>query len=140
MSSAVPSNSRPATQAEQRIAWKQDAAIGDIIGNMPECVAGRVDHPRFGGAEIHRIAFMHGEVELWQSVRIGGVADHHGMVSGDQRRHAVDMVGMVMRQQDHVELAAGRLDRRNRRRGLGGIDDRDLAGDRLPSTTRNSCR
>ena len=117
----------PAAQAEQRIAGQEHRPLRKEEIDLAARMAGRVDHLTSGIAQRHRIALPHRDIQLRQPVRIRRRANHR---AGEARPHLVrrrDMVAMVMRQQDHIQPPARRLDRRDDGRALGRIDDRRCA-------------
>ena len=121
-----------ASEAEQRIARQKNGAAGEEVTDLTPRVAGRVDDLPRRISELNRVTFLHRLIELRQPVRVSRRADH--LATGKARAHDVgirDVVAVVMRQQDEVQLAARRLDRGDDRRALGGVDDGRRAGFRV---------
>ena len=67
-----------------------------------------------------------------QAARVGRGAGHRTAVAGADRVGPGHMVAVMVGEQDHVQAAASRLDRRNRGICVGGVDESGHAGRVIP--------
>ncbi len=103
-----------------------------MVGDVPHRVARDVEHDALGLADRDPVAFGYLQVQRGQAAGVGGGADHPGAGFLADARHAVDVVAVVMGDQDQVQAPAALLQRRQDRRGLGGVDQGGLPGRLVP--------
>ena len=121
-----------AAQSKQRVADKGDAGGVENIDDMPQRVAGRLDHARHGVADGDPVAVAHGDVERRQAMGvIGGADNFHRREALFQRLRALNVVGVMMGEEQMAQRPAARIGRRGDRCAIRRVNARRRAALRV---------
>ena len=99
---------------------------------MPERMSGGLDHPRLHGADADPVAVAHGDVERRQAMGVaGGADDFHRRKALLQHAGALNVIGVMMREEEMGQCPAARRGLGRDRRAIRRVDARRGAARRI---------